>query len=1077
MKLDDRGTQPTDDATGGTTAGGVDSTPVSTHGARAGAEVTPGAEDALQTRPSASSPPTTQPDCTPDDTLDVVGLLTADEALVAAVRAVAADLEIAVATGRPAAVTIIDPSLGAATLRAHLDDAPPGARAAVLADSGHPTGVFVAVRNTRATLIVDPRVASTDLLRFLREAFPSAARASDRRQYPRAPGMGIRVVAPEGAEVLDISPYGARVKLPGRHEIFGKLHLQLLLSRLERPAHIDYHVVRSVVQDGWTVARLQVVKIEQDAQRELIRIAKASALCDAISSTFRLCEEGTTRGFRQLLRHGEVVGVLEHLEHENAAVSFASMSRGRALAAKVVAVDRAQRQMTLQVGDSDVPLAVGDWVLYSTAADHESYTMDGHVLALDGPNMVLSFPGRCILTDKRAQSRLPLSHGSGLSVRLGERRFAVTDISARGFSFFVPDAAEAPPQETLADVVFEGAGHETPEVVMLHKLRPQQGGVTVGAAFTSRTSVHFRGDRVPFVEEQFSGHGLKILDAPRPYRGEPLFFMSHGRRIAGLWNEVEHPGPRTAVVIPPAWAKTKESVSLLAQFICACFDANERHVAVLRIDYANTIGESHKDPESRVAGQEAMRIRVSDCVEDIRGAVGVAGERLGTVDMMALIGMSFSGPLALRAAAEDQRVTHLIELMGASDIRDLIRTATGGIDYVGKFLLGIGSGPQNVLGLLTEPDVWSRDGMAHRLLELQDAQDDATRLSVPLLWIHGQRDGYVNPTRVRSILAQAESDERAFVTVPCAHVPSKSSEALAAYYPLCRFLLRHHGIDHPIVWVPTATDAEEVRSKELSRAPRTPIPSPRDYWRRYMLGERDDSLAFDVLAMTTQYQGMMRQQLDLLNVRAGDAVHDVGGGPGHALRQLAERPDFETLTATIYDIVPQLLERAAARFPGERGQVRTVEWDADNDAIPSELRGARKILMSLFLSCLSDAPGLLRRLRADLAPGTRLVASSMKPDVELSYVYRDLLESIESGTVQPPNGLTAERFAAEIRDYMNSAAWLLRLADEGTFRFYSADELAQLFSDAGFEVREVHQTFGPPYEAVAVLAVVPAGVA
>jgi hypothetical protein len=94
----------------------------------------------------------------------------------------------------------------------------------------------------------------------------------------------------------------------------------------------------------------------------------------------------------------------------------------------------------------------------------------------------------------------------------------------------------------------------------------------------------------------------------------------------------------------------------------------------------------------------------------------------------------------------------------------------------------------------------------------------------------------------------------------------------------------------------------------------------------------------------------------------------------------------------------------------------------------------------------------------------------MKPDADISLVWTQLLTDIATGAVPPPSGYTAEQFHQAVRDYMNSAAWLLRLADEGNFRFYSVEEFVQLFEDAGFAVTAVHESFGPPHQAVVLRA-------
>ena len=121
--------------------------------------------------------------------------------------------------------------------------------------------------------------------------------------------------------------------------------------------------------------------------------------------------------------------------------------------------------------------------------------------------------------------------------------------------------------------------------------------------------------------------------------------------------------------------------------------------------------------------------------------------------------------------------------------------------------------------------------------------------------------------------------------------------------------------------------------------------------------------------------------------------------------------------------------------------------------------------MSLFLSALPDPASFLRNLASSVPSGAVVVASTFNPDVETSVFYVRFLDRLRAGSVDIPPGFSKDSFLTAVRDYMNSAAWLVRLAEEGTFHFFSEDEFQQLFVDAGFTVLECHRAFGPPHQA------------
>ncbi|MFN7954433.1 MAG: ATP-binding protein [bacterium] len=709
--------------------------------------------------------------------------------------------------------------------------------------------------------------------------------------------------------------------------------------------------------------------------------------------------------------------MLESLVAEQAPLTFARMYAGRAVTARAIGYDAGRRHLRVALENPHALGAPGDYLCYSTFARHESFSMDGYLLGFESHEARLSLPALCAATDQRAQDRLALDLDSTLSVVIEGRTLPIFDVSPRGFSYFERELRPEHEVGKILDVDLDFGdgciGHE--RVAVRHHRAQPWGGFTVGVTFLEGGAARPVADARLTIEEDYPGTDLAPREAIRPYAADRVEFRAGSRKLVGLWTEVEHPGPASVVVIPPAWAKTKESTSLLAQVLAASFDANLRHLAVLRLDYSNALGESDKDPEFREPGKETLGLTFSACVEDVRAAVDFAHHKLATPPRAtALVGMSFSGPLCLRAAVEELRVTTLVELMGASDIQDLVRMASGGIDYVAKHRAGIHGDVQNVLGLLADTDRWSADGIRHRLVFLQDAQADAAKLTVPILWVHGVYDAFVNVNRIRSILDCAPTVERKLVTVPCGHIPTKSTEAVISFVPVIRHLLAAVDVLDPVIAVPTREQAERVTAAEWAAAPRSQLASPRDYWRGYMLGEEGGSLGFDVLAATREYRELMQRQVELLAIGDDDWVHDVGGGMGHSIPFLARLPR-RPRGVIAYDLVPQVLEQAARRAAALGVPFTAEEWDAACEPPPASLHAARAVLMSLFLSCLPDALGFLRRLHAVLPEGACVVASSIRPDADLSGVYTRFIEDIAAGVVAPPEGTTAGALARRAR--------------------------------------------------------------
>jgi ubiquinone/menaquinone biosynthesis C-methylase UbiE len=142
------------------------------------------------------------------------------------------------------------------------------------------------------------------------------------------------------------------------------------------------------------------------------------------------------------------------------------------------------------------------------------------------------------------------------------------------------------------------------------------------------------------------------------------------------------------------------------------------------------------------------------------------------------------------------------------------------------------------------------------------------------------------------------------------------------------------------------------------------------------------------------------------------------------------------------------------------------------DALPFPDASLDKAVMSLVLSYLFDPVETLREMHRILRPGGRLVASTMRPDADLSRAAEELVERIRTDpAVHRRFGVSVEEMSLALQRYINSAASLLDLEEGGVFRFFSKDEMRAILEQAGFGQVKVYESFGRPPQAFVAVGV------
>ncbi len=552
-----------------------------------------------------------------------------------------------------------------------------------------------------------------------------------------------------------------------------------------------------------------------------------------------------------------------------------------------------------------------------------------------------------------------------------------------------------------------------------------------------------------------------------------------GESLRGIVDATGETRGAPAVIIPPAWGRTKETLLPLALAVTAAFRRAGEAVVVLRYDGIRKRGESYKDPECRAPGRDHHRFSFTQGVRDIRASMDFL-ERAPEFRSRDFYLLSFSAASveARRATRLDPRVKGWIAVVGTADCQSMMRVISGGLDYVRGNELGIRFSLQEVLGVEVDMDYAASDARRDRLSKLEHAREDLAEIRVPITWFHGLHDAWMDPERVKDVLSRGDTSRRRFIEIPTGHMLKNSQQAVETFQAVACELGQMVLGREIAPALPDLSQIERRTRAERARLPRR-TGDLRQFWKDYLVG-RDETLGIELMTSITPYEELMQEQLRQLALRPGARVADVGSGTGALPLHLAQRPSAPLpLEIVALDFVRaghlRSRERLAAIGAPAELAVHYLEVDLEPAAgcrVPLADASLDAALASLFLSYVREPQALLRELRRALRPGGRLVLSSLRRDADMSRLYTDGILELKAGRARAllGNALDDAQLECAARAYLNQASRLLDLEEAGRFRFYDADELAELVRRAGFRVLAISKAMGDPAQAVIVSA-------
>ena len=529
-----------------------------------------------------------------------------------------------------------------------------------------------------------------------------------------------------------------------------------------------------------------------------------------------------------------------------------------------------------------------------------------------------------------------------------------------------------------------------------------------------------------------------------------------GLRIAAC---LDHVGgdmrARPWVLMAPKFGETKKTTLHLAYHLVA------NGLNVLRFDPTNHVGESE--------GQ-MLEFTMPGAVDDAIAGLDYLEASFG-VNQVTAVANSLSARCMLRAAAEDSRIQKLICVAGVVNLIATIQEINKE-DLLKLYKQGHHWGVTDFLGFDINGDVFLETLIQSRLGDLAGTMEDAARLTMPFVFFYAERDVWVNKLEVEQVVA-ANPLGRLVPVAAAMHEVRENPQAARQVFEQVVWTCLHNepypgeGAANLCIPDKKLILAQNRRERDRMRRSESPMESETEFWSKYLQ-------KYSILEKATDY----RNYLELVGrlcgpLPPGALVLDAGCGNGMfglwVLRESWQRQPSASADEPLIYVGLDLTQRGLADALGNHlGWRQKLQQPAKARAVPSpglqyflvdfdrlhdEPRATRRlpfqegtfdvICCSLVLSYLKRPQGLLRELYRVLRPGGALVVSSLKPNCDLSIIYRDSLAT----------NITAEDIEAG-RNLLRAAGKIKLKEEIGYYTFYTQAELAELVMDAGFNVLE-----------------------
>jgi SAM-dependent methyltransferase/dienelactone hydrolase len=542
---------------------------------------------------------------------------------------------------------------------------------------------------------------------------------------------------------------------------------------------------------------------------------------------------------------------------------------------------------------------------------------------------------------------------------------------------------------------------------------------------------------------------------------EPIdLFSKSGKKLSAYLDRPKGLPTSGMVIIAPAYGETKENNILISSYFVS------NGFCAIRFDWSEHVGESEG---------EIFTCTLSEMMNDLVGLVEYQKSICAEVKI-GIVATSLAGRVALRMASFDKRVDFLVTLAPVVDLRHTL-WMTYREDLVGNYEKGKRYGTLDVLGFNIDADGFLRDAVQNGFSDLSNSLLDAEQIEAPTFMCVGEKDIWVRAEDARAVFEAVATRKKQFVTMPSAlhrFVENRSAMKYALrrtiHFAIINTLNRDFSVEEVEDPISGEVRTRQFYEKSLLKGKYDYSKSEeREFWSVYLS-------RFNYIYNIRDYWILLENIYDNLGgAWSGQRILDAGCGNGNygfflllkKAYKYRQSPQLLGTQPCLYygvDFVQEAVYEAHRRIEELQQNLLKGTGASTNYSLllRSEFAVADlevgvpfpdnffdQICCNLVVSYLQTPEKDVAELCRVLRPGGRLVVSSLKPNPDLSEIYRNFVAVADN-----------EEEIVQARKLLSNAGAIKVKEVRGLYHFYSEGELKKLFRRCGLRQIRVLRSFG-----------------